>query len=309
MLAALALGPTAQAQTRTKFIYYFTPSSNVAPVFLAKDRGYFDELGLDVELMQTPSGVRTIELLHLGQIQAGNVAGIPFINGVAKGLKVAAIQDNGGYDSRNPQQTLLVKDKSSIKSLPDLSGKRVAVNAFGAHGHVVMLAEVLPFAKLKRDDVRFVEMGWPQMIPSLVSGAIDVGLVWEPFVTMAPPDIGKLSTLSETMPKGVYPEAGYAAALILVNAEYAQKNPKVIAAWHQGYLRGLKQFRENVEEAHAVTSKYLKVPVDVLRKAPLNHYTADGLPPRAIIQRTADQLRGLGLLDKPIDMGRHILQP
>lgn len=305
----LAVAPSAFAQGKTKFTYYFTPSSNVAPVFLAKEKGYFDEVGLDVELAQTPTGVRTVELLHLGQIQAGNVAAIVIINGIAKGLKVVAIQDNGGYDARNPQQALLVKKDAPINTIADLRGKRVAVNAFGAHGHVVMLAEVLPTAKLKKEDVRFVEMSWPQMIPSLISGAIDVGLVWEPFVTTAPVDIRNMSSLKETMPKGEYPQVGYASAIIAMNAEYVQKNPKIVAAWHQAYMKGLKHFRDNVEDGHAATAKYLKVSVEVLRKSPLNHYTADGLPPIAVIQRAADQLKELGFLDKAIDMSKHIVKP
>ena len=303
-----AAGPT-RAEDKTKFIFYYTPSSNVAPVFLAKDKGYFDAAGLDVELAPTPSGVRTIELLHLGQIQAGNVAAIPFVNAVAKGLKVAAIEDNGGYDSRNPQQALLVKADSPIRSIADLRGKRVAVNALGAHGHVVMLAEVLPAANLKKDDVRFVEMSWPQMIPSLISGSSDVGLVWEPFVTTAPADIRNMSSLTETMPKGEYPAVGYASALILMNPDYVQKNAKTVAAWHAAYLKGLQHFRDNVEDAHAVTAKYLKVSVDVLRKSPLNHYTRDGLPPRAVVQRAADELKEIGMLDKTIDMNGYIVTP
>ena len=309
VVLALAASPAALAQGKTKFIYYFTPSSNVAPVFLAKEKGYFDEVGLDVELAQTPTGVRTVELLHLGQIHAGNVAAIVIINGIAKGLKIVAIQDNGGYDARNPQQALLVKRDAPINSIADLKGRRVAVNAFGAHGHVVMLAEVLPTVKLKKEDVRFVEMSWPQMIPSLISGAIDVGLVWEPFVTTAPADIRNMSSLKETMPKGEYPQVGYAAAIIAMNSEFVQKNPKIVAAWHQAYMKGLKHFRENVEDGHAATAKYLKVSVDVLRKSPLNHYTADGLPPRAVIQRAADQLKELGFLDKAIDMSQHIVKP
>jgi NitT/TauT family transport system substrate-binding protein len=306
---AVAGCPASLAQDRTKFVYYFTPSSNVAPVFLAKEKGYFDEVGLDVELAQTPTGVRTVELLHLGQIQAGNVAAIVLINGVAKGLKVVAVEDNGGYDARNPQQALLVKKDVAINSIADLRGKRVAVNAFGAHGHVVMLSEVLPAAGLKKDDVRFVEMSWPQMIPSIISGAIDAGLVWEPFVTTAPADIRNLSSLKETMPKGDYPDVGYAAAIIAMNPEYVAKNPKMVAAWHQAYLKGLKHFRDNVEDGHVATAKYLKVSVDVLRKSPLNHYTADGLPPRAIIQHAADQLKELGFLDNPVDMSKHIVTP
>ena len=28
-------------------------------------------------------------------------------------------------------------------------------------------------------------------------------------------------------------------------------HPKVVSAWHQAYLKGLKHFRDNVEDAHA----------------------------------------------------------
>jgi NitT/TauT family transport system substrate-binding protein len=310
-MTVLALPVVSEPQAaKTKVAVWVVAANNSAPIFVAKDKGFFEQEGLDVQVSLAPSGPKVIELLHLGEIQfGGGAAAVPILRAIDKGLKLVMVDDNGGYDRRNPQLAALVKKGSPIKTLRDLRGKRVAINAFGTHTHMVMLADVLPAAGLTKTDLTLVELPWSQMAPSVISGAIDVGMVWEPFATNHPPDTEIVSWLKEAIPAGDYPQGGYASAINIVNADFLKKNPAAVEAWRRGYKKGLDFFRQSPREANQIASKYLKLSVDLLEKVPYPIYTQDGSVPVGLVQKAADRMKGLGLIERQVDVSQYVWKP
>jgi len=70
----------------------YVPVSIFAPVFVAKEKGYFAEQGLDVSLEPFPGGSDPVVLTASGQLDLGiGGAGPAFWNAIAQGLPIKVI--------------------------------------------------------------------------------------------------------------------------------------------------------------------------------------------------------------------------
>ncbi len=123
---------------------------------------------------------------------------------------------------------------SQVKRIADLKGRPVALNTRGAAVEW-MLDQVLRRDGLTIKDVQIKIMPFPDMVPALESGAVDAGIVTEPFPTLA-----------EDKGVGVRPlerPAGAKAIPITAtfwNAEWAKANPDLAHRVMLAYVRAVR---------------------------------------------------------------------
>lgn len=124
MAAPAILSGQANTQERRKVTFtlpWLAEGSN-AFVFVAKAKGYWDELGLDVVVTRGYGSVAAAQAVGAGQFQFGAAAASSGIQQAAKGLPVVAI-GCAGYDGT---MGICVLKDSPIKSPKDLVGKKLA---------------------------------------------------------------------------------------------------------------------------------------------------------------------------------------
>jgi NitT/TauT family transport system substrate-binding protein len=123
---------------------------------------------------------------------------------------------------------------TEVKRIADLKGRMVGLNTRGAAVEW-MLDQVLRRDGLTIKDVQVKIMPFPDMVPALESGAIDAGILTEPFPTLA-----------EDKGVGVRPltkPAGAKAIPITAafwNAEWAKANADLAHKVMLGYLRAVR---------------------------------------------------------------------
>jgi len=129
LLGAAAAAPallsgTANTQERRKvtFTLPWVAEGSNGYVFVAKAKGYWDELGLDVVVSRGYGSVAAAQAVGAGQFQFGVAAASAGIQQAAKGLPVVAI-GCAGYDGT---MGICVLKDSPIKSPKDLAGKKLA---------------------------------------------------------------------------------------------------------------------------------------------------------------------------------------
>lgn len=147
---------------------------------LMEAAGVLDGLTYRLEWSEFPAAAPLLEALNAGVIDAGGVGDAPFTFAAAAGVPVKAFL---AFRNRQDGLAILVRPDSSIRSVADLQGKRIATNR-GSIGHQVVLA-ALEEAGLAADSVQFRFLPPADAKLALASGAVDAWSTWEPYTSAA----------------------------------------------------------------------------------------------------------------------------
>ena len=137
-LAALPFMRGASAQDLTKASIALLRLSSSGPIFIAQEKGWFKEAGLDLTLKDFQSAAQVPLAVVSGDADLGVTAFTAgFFNLAAKGgLKVVAAQsaERPGYQLNVIAVTNPAWEQG-VRSVKDLTGKRVAVTTVGSSVH------------------------------------------------------------------------------------------------------------------------------------------------------------------------------
>lgn len=166
-----------------------TNSLSDALLYVAKDKGYFKDEGLDVRLRPFKSAGEMIPYLAAGHLAVG--AGAPsagFYNGIARNIDIKIVADKGELVTGYDYMPLLVRkqlvDSGRVKSVADLKGLSVAEPAPGTATASTASAELAAHG-LTYGDIKHTFLGFPDHVAALQNGSIDAAFTTEPAATKA----------------------------------------------------------------------------------------------------------------------------
>lgn len=226
---------------------------------LAKAKGFFEEEfgkdGVEVAYNLFLAGPPMNEALAGGRIDIANMGPLPAITARAAGNDVKAI---GRSYSDEYYYGLLTKPDSSIHSLQDLKGKKVAVQVgSGAHLFLMLL---LKQNGLTNTDINIVNLPPADHTNALSSGNVDAIATWQPFVSaFTTTNTGHLLANSKNVIRtvGVY----------LASNEYGQKNPELIERFLKVHQRTVDYLKTNREEAIKIIAAESKFSPEAVAKS------------------------------------------
>ena len=186
VVAALALTSPA-ASAADKISIAVVNATSDAALFIAQDKGYYKDEGLEASFVHFDSGAKMSASLGTGQLDIGaGAASAGLYNAVARGIKIRIVADKAHNVAGAGYQALMVRkaliDSGAVKSIRDLKGRKVAITAQGSSDASV-LNEAMKSVGLTYDDVEKVYLGFPQHVPAFENGAIDAAISTEPTVT------------------------------------------------------------------------------------------------------------------------------
>lgn len=222
--------------------------------FLAKEKGFFEKNGVNVELVWFPVYSDSLAALSSGKVDANSQTLSDTLAPVSKGIGLKAVLVN---DNSHGGDGVVVKP--NINSLQDLKGKKVATE-LGTVDHLLMLT-ALQKANLKEKDVNYVNMTVNDAGPAFISGNLDAAVLWEPFLTKAVEEgKGKLLFSSKDTP-GLIPD------LLVFREQFTKNRPddvkKILNAWFDT----LDYWKANPEESIKIMAKAAETPVDEYKKS------------------------------------------
>lgn len=264
-VAPTAAAPAAKEKPRYQIKIGYIPTDSFAAMFIAAER-YLPAEGFEIETVRLPSGAEVLSQVATGQIQMGGGAlGAAGYNAIAEGLPVKFIAP---LHSGRVEDYLTVRKAvwgSEIKRIADLKGKSVAVNAKG------VATEWLLDVALRRDgltlkDVDVKTMPFPDMVTALESGAIDGGIVSEPFPTIAEQKgvgIRPLEVTAQSRPLPI--------TMIFWNTDWAKNNPAAADRFMVAYLKAARDLATDngwqKEENLQIVGKFTGADLAVLKQA------------------------------------------
>jgi NitT/TauT family transport system substrate-binding protein len=175
-----------QIQTNKMRVGYI-PIVNCAAIFIARDLGYFQQEGINVELTPLIGGEKIMTALKAGEVDVGfsNVASTIF--GFDEGAEFVSIVGGAAQDATCPVHGIFVRADSSIQTVADLENTKIAVNTSRAIDEVMLPPLVIKYGA-DPTNIQFVPIPFPQMFAALKNGDVDAVVQIEPFVTIGNAD-------------------------------------------------------------------------------------------------------------------------
>jgi NitT/TauT family transport system substrate-binding protein len=215
-------------------------STSNAGIYLADERGYFKEEGLDVVLESFDTCDRTIPPLTTNQLEVsgcGLNAGV--FSAIGRGLPlkiVAGISRNEpGFSSSGLVVRKELIDSGRVRDYADLRGLRIAVLSLTS-GLGAEFRRVLERGGLTEADVDLKLLPFPDQALALANNAIDAAIMTEPFVARV---VQQGIAVRWKGADEIYPE--HQLTILLYSPDFAQRREAAVR-FLVAYLRGARDY-------------------------------------------------------------------
>ena len=240
------------------------PIVDVAPIYLGKEQGFFSKRGLDLELVQESGGAAAIPGVVSGdfQLSFGNVTSIILAGSQNLPLKIIAEGNSSTGDPATDFSGVVVPADSPIQSAKDLVGKTVAVN------NLKNIGEVTIRNAIEKDggdpkNVKFVELGFPDMPAAVANKQVDAAWVVEPFLTAATSQGARnVSSNFTTIPN-------LTVATYFTTEQYMTEHKDVVNNFRSAIEESLKYAQDHPDEVRRIVTTYTSIKSDVASKIKL----------------------------------------
>ena len=283
----------------------FMPNVQFAPFYLAIDRGYYAEAGLDVTI-QDGNAADLLQQVGSGAIDFIITGGDSLTLGVAAGIPVTYVM---AEMQKYPVGALALADSGvTISSPADLKGKRVGVSGPNGSTYIGLLA-LLQAGGLTLDDVEVITIGYTE-VEALQQKQVDVAMT---YITNEPVQVKALGIEVEVL--AVSDFVNLVSTGLVAGNDLVADHPEIVQAIVTATLRGLKDTQADPEAAFEAALKRLpeiagddnqeRIQFEVLKatlafeEAPAGHPLGWSDPDAW--QTTADLLQQIGLIDQAVD--------
>lgn len=231
---------------QTTFRFSVNTWVGYAPFFLAQEKGFFAEEGIDAEIVVIEDVAQRKNALTSGRLDgaADTVDALPlYIDQGVPGTMVAQLDVSDGADG--------IVAVDGITSIADLKGKKIAVQRnFVSEA---FLNYALIDAGLSPSDVTPVDMEGGAAGAAFVAGSVDAAVTFEPWLTNASErEGGHLLASSRDYP-------GAIVDVLFIHPEYLQSNPEAVRGVLRAWFRAVEFAKTNPDEAYAIMAPHYNV--------------------------------------------------
>jgi len=295
LMMALSMSQVLAAEAPKKLRVAYITILDCLQLYVAQERGFFKNEGLDLELRSAPSGNIIQTQLEAGEMDIGWSSAMPVGLAHSKGFDFQFIAP-GAFDLKGHKyHKIFVKSESSYKSLKDVRGARFTVNGIGTISHLGVLAMADSF-KLDPSRLKIIELPFPQMEPALREGQVDVAAIVEPFAT-----ITLINGVGRVIYEGYYPvEAGdLMVAGWISKKAWIEKNWDLARRFMRGIEKATDFINQKPQELPDIISRNAKISLDLAKKVTLPAFTTE--LKKSEIQVTLNMMVKYGFLKSPLD--------
>lgn len=216
------------------------------PVYIALEKGYFKEQGIELKLNPFAGGAPMMAPMATGQVQAGNSGiAITLFNGMARDMPLVLVASTAQMIPGHNDDYFILRPelKEAIKRPADLKGRKVALNTAGSP-LIYQLGKALESEGLTLKDVEVVYVPWPDMGVALKNKAIDVGLAAEPFATLHE---ARGLAIRWKGAADVVKDPYWTVAGVVFNSDWAKKNREVAQGFMVAWIKGARDLFQAAE--------------------------------------------------------------
>jgi len=288
------------------------PALTDAGLFLAVERGYFEALGITLDMQQFATVVNEIAPLSTGQLDVGfgGAGSAGLFNAVSRNVAIKMVANQGiasGTDDERPYYGLVASkplvDAGQVQRIADLRGRPVNVLAEGS------LAQLLTSTALNTDglslrDVEQQTLPFPDTLAGLRNGSLAASFLIEPFITL-----GKQQGILDVLVSTEKLAPGREIAAVFYSAGFAERQ-QVANNFLVAYLKGVRDyvdvfFAGRGDRALAISQLVEHLPVKepaLYDRMAMPYVNPDGRINAADIGAQQDWFVSQGQVQQPVDV-------
>lgn len=293
LLAAL---PAAAQQRPTVIVGFLGVTSTVWPALVARDKKFFEEAGITVDIVTTGASARSAQQAAAGVIHIGSSSIVDTFRAIDGGGEIKVILNSQAVGTHS-----LIGGKN-IKSIQDLKGKRVMTGGQKDITNLWWMATARHFGLDPAKDVELLFSGsTANRLAALMAGGVEASVI-------SPPQSFKAFEDGYTDLGPVAPYMGEFPMMVWhANTRWAQANPAAATAFTKAHNKAAQFMADptNRRESSEILAKATNSGVeDALKTWDLTQkvkaYSPTGEIAPAVLQRVIDVLAADGDLKAPI---------
>lgn len=259
---------------------YTTTSATMAPLWGAKEGGFFDEEGLDVSLSRIQAGGPILGAMQGGDVPIAFVGAQQIVEANAKGASFVIV---AMFFDQLAQQIYVNK---SIERPDQLKGKALGVTNFGAITHVATRVALKHWGLSEKDVTVLATGGPPETLAAMQAGRI-AGAAFSPPDAFKARDAGYRLLLDM---RSIHAPSGTAA--IATTRKWANEKPELVERYIRAAIKGSHAIKTNKALGFKALGNYSGIKDEKILADTYDYYKdlwlKDGLPTQEAIQANID---------------------
>ena len=285
-MAGCAKTETEEVKETKKLSFGAMSSIDIVPIVIAKEKGYFEEEGLELDF-QTFTAAKDRD----AALQAGELDGV-----IADEIGISIYQ-NSGIDMKitgqtNGAWTLVVGKDSGIESLKDLKGKKMAISE---NTMIDYLSDYIAEENgLNSSDIEKVAIpAMPARLEALRNKQVDAAILPAPFNDTAVADGGKgLATIDN---------ADIMISAIAFLQDQIDNNEDAIKAFFAGYNKAVEYMKNtDIKEYEDIVISTVGYSEDAKGNIVLPELKTNYLPDVDKVQAVFDWSKNNGIMSEDL---------
>ncbi|RDV84882.1 ABC transporter substrate-binding protein [Ammonifex thiophilus] len=264
------------------------------PFWVAEEKGYFKEAGLEVRFISFPSAVERDSAFTAGKIDlaVGDLLAVAQMR--QGGTKVKAIAVAQGRQPGEARFALLSAPNSHLTSVAELRNVPVACSLKTINEYLVdqMLKDAgIPPQEIKKVSIPKI----PVRLEALLNGTVKAALLPEPFASLAEAKGAHL--LADSSQKNL------AQTVIIVREEVLDRHLPELKRLLEAYNRAVADIQQNPQAFNRILEEKAQVPKEVLpgeKHGIKLVFSPATLPTQGEVEAVLDWLKTQGLLAQPL---------
>jgi NitT/TauT family transport system substrate-binding protein len=235
------------AQELRQILYGTTASPSQLPVWVAKDAGYFEKHGLNVEPVQIRGGSLITVAILKGNLQFSGAGAESVVAARAAGGEIVLLACPVDVDP------VYLVVRPEIKSSAELKGKPAGITRYGSTTHFYLRAALKHIGLDPERDIVILQLGaGPEIVVALHNGAIAAAALTHryalPFLDRGWP---VLVDLSKT-------DLVYPSSCVTSSRDFVKAEPAVVQNFLRGYVAGINLIKKDHAFAQKSFAKWMR---------------------------------------------------
>jgi len=219
-----------------------------SPVAIAEAQGLFAQHGVEVEVVLADNNEHARQLLVTKQVDLATIVTFDAVAQAAAGLPIEVVWL---FDTSSGGDVIVAS--SAIQTPEDLRGKRIGLR-YGSFSHAFVQSALTHYG-IDESEVQFVNLGEDAIPAALASGQIDAGHTWEPYLSDAVADGGRVVFTSADVPSVIMD-------CLAIQAEVAEDRADDVQAVISAVGEAAAWWQQNPDAGNQIAAERFDLPAD-----------------------------------------------